>query len=331
MGQGVQNTGMGESTNCRWRWWGALRLALLLGVSACFPLQAAAHEILVVSSDTASGFRETSDALLGALQRQGLKTGDVVQLAAKDAAGLDLTAKQAPRVIITLGSEALRVVLQKDTASPVLAGLIPRAGLERLMRDTPRRGSGTLTALYLDQPLGRQLDALRLVLPSVRRVGVLLGPESSGLQGQIVSAARQRSLALSLGFNLAPGSLSSALRTALDDVDVLLAVADTQVYNSGTLGNILLTTYRSRIPVIAFSPAYVRAGALMSLHSTPAQVGAQLGQWARTVLQGGTLPAGGQYPADFAIAINDNVARSLGLDLDAEKLEAAVRQGERRP
>lgn len=329
-GEAVQNGGMGESINCRRRWRGAWRLVLALCGSSMCLLQAWAHDVVVVSSDAGAGYVETSNAWRAAVQRLGVTPADILYVNARDADGLNLAAKPVPRVVVTLGSEALRVVLQKDSAMPVLAGLIPRNGLERLLRETPRRGTGPLTALYLDQPLGRQLDALRQVFPNAKRVGVLLGPESSAQQSALTAAAQARGLALSTGTIDGSARLPVALRSALDDADVLFALADPQVYNSVTLANILLTAYRARIPVVAFSPAYVRAGALMSVHSTPEQVGNQLGQWTRTVLHGGAVAAGGQYPVDFSIAVNDNVARSLGLDLDVAKLETAVRQAERK-
>ena len=75
-----------------------------------------------------------------------------------------------------------------------------------------------------------------------------------------------------------------ALKQVLEDAEVLLALADAQIYNSNSLQNILLTSFRARVPLVAFSPAYVRAGALMAVHVTPTQLGAQAGVIARGVL-----------------------------------------------
>jgi ABC-type uncharacterized transport system substrate-binding protein len=107
-------------------------------------------------------------------------------------------------------------------------------------------------------------------------------------------------------------------------------MADPQVFNGNTLPNILLASYRARIPVMAFSPAYVKAGALLSLHSTPSQVGSQAGVVARSALQGAALPAP-QYPTDFTVSVNDYVARSLGLGLDATTLSERLHSLEKRP
>ncbi len=326
---GGQNAGMGESryragrAGCVVRRF-ACACLLLLQASAAF-----AHEVLIVASDTSAGYAETSEVLSAALQRAGVKPADVMQVGSS-AAALDLAIKATPKVVVALGSEALRQVLQREASAPIVAGLIPRAGVERILREVPRRGSAAVAALYLDQPLGRQVEAVRQALPQARRMGVLVGEESSGQQGAISAAARQRSLEVSFGNVSAAGGMSAAVRTALEDVDVLFGVADTQVFNSATLANILLTAYRARIPVVAFSPAYVRAGALMAVFSTPAQIGAQLGQITRSVLAGATAPPG-QYPGEFSVLVNEHVSRSLGLELDARRLEDGIRQSEHRP
>jgi ABC-type uncharacterized transport system substrate-binding protein len=127
--------------------------------------------------------------------------------------------------------------------------------------------------------------------------------------------------------------LIDALRAALPGVDVLLAVADSTVYNSSTAANILLTSYRTKTPVLAFSPAYVKAGALLSVHSTATQAGVQVAAMVGHFLQTGNMPAN-QYPTEFTITTNEYVARSLGLSLDARALSERLRlldRAERRP
>ena len=52
---------------------------------------------------------------------------------------------------------------------------------------------------------------------------------------------------------------------------------------------------------------------------------------ARSVLQGRGLPAQPQYPQDFNVSVNEQVARSLGLKLDASALNERLRLMERVP
>jgi ABC-type uncharacterized transport system substrate-binding protein len=145
-----------------------------------------------------------------------------------------------------------------------------------------------------------------------------------------MAAGQARGMTVVSGAVALNGSLFAGLKAALDDADVLLAVADPQVFNSGTVANILLATYRARIPVLAFSPAYVKAGALLSLHTAPDQIGVQTAGIVRGILLGGAVPAA-QYPLDFRVSVNVHVARSLGLTLDEVALSDRLHRLEKRP
>jgi ABC-type uncharacterized transport system substrate-binding protein len=93
----------------------------------------------------------------------------------------------------------------------------------------------------------------------------------------------------------------------------------------------LLTSFRAKVPLVAFSPAYVKAGALMALHVTPTQVGRQAASLFRGVVQGKGLPAQPVYSSEFSVAVNEHVARSLELTLDAQALGERLRLREAAP
>lgn len=291
---------------------------------------AQANGIVIVSSESSASYTETAGAVAAALERSGLSRSEISHSPATALNSSNTAGIAAPRLFITLGTEALRQVLVRDARVPVVAALIPRSGYERVLKDSALRSTSHVTALYLDQPFGRQLELARLVVPSLKRVGVLWGPTSQLQQGALGSALQSRGLQEVAGMVGGGESLFSGLKDALEGVDVLLAVADPMVYNSATVAHILLATYRARIPVLAFSPAYVKAGALMSLHTSPQQIGGQTAGMVRQVLQSGAVPSP-QYPVEFSVTVNEHVARSLELKADASTLTERLRKGEVRP
>lgn len=122
-----------------------------------------------------------------------------------------------------------------------------------------------------------------------------------------------------------PSRLAADLSLLLQNSDVLLVLPDAAIYRPDTIRNILLETYRQRVPMIGLSPHYVRAGALSAVYSTPEQIARQavrmLGIYAAT----GRMPKS-QYPDDFEVAVNTRVAHSLGLNIkNAEQLRASIR------
>lgn len=302
-------------------------LILLLGWLLSGTMSVAAG-VLVVSSERSAAYEEAAEALMAELERGGVGRTEVEFVTTSEwSQGNDRSSK----LIVTLGYEAAQALVTSDVRTPVLSALLPRSSYERILRVSSRKVSGQLSAIYLDQPLNRQVALIRLALPSVRRIGVLWGTES------LIHAPSLRSLAPSSGFQFVEANIVASeplfpgLKRVLDDSEVLLALADPTVYNSNTIQNVLLASFRARVPVLAFSPAYVRAGALLALYVTPTQVGQQVASVVRGVLQGKPLPSSPAYAQNFSVAVNEHVARSLGLALDAEGLASQLRQREGAP
>jgi ABC-type uncharacterized transport system substrate-binding protein len=302
-----------------------LSLWLCMTSGACVQ---AATTVVIVSSERSAAYVEAAEALVSELERGGLSRYDMLQLTASE---LSAAGPMTPKLFVALGTEAAKVLAKAAPAAPVLCTLLPRSSFEHALQLSGRKSSPQFSALYLDQPLSRQLELIRLALPAARRIGVVWGPESQ-LQAESMKALTQ-----SIGLELVEATVSpdqslfQSLKKALEEADVLLAVADPQVYNSSSIQNILLSSFRANVPMVAFSPAYVRAGALLSVHVTPTQIGLQAAAISRGVLQGKALPAAPLYSQDFNVAVNEHVARSLGLTLDAGALRERLRRREGTP
>ena len=304
-----------------------LRLLLLLCL-ACLAGQAAAAEpvVAIVASELGGSYTEAVEALTTELERGGIARKDIQVLKTLDLAG---GTGPAPKLFVTLGAEAARALARRSDAAPVLCALLPREAFEQVLRESGRRVSGDFAALYLDQPIARQLDLLRLALPQARKIGMLWGPDFQAWAAGVEAAVKGRGWQFT-GVRTEPGEpVYPSLKKVLEDADVLLAVPDRQLYNSTSIQNILLASFRARVPMVAFSPAYVRAGALLALYTTATQTGHQAGSMALGALRQRQPAIVSQYPQEFTVGVNDNVARSLGLALDGAALTEALRRQER--
>lgn len=282
-------------------------------MAAAWPFSAGAGEVAVVISEQAAVYRDVAEAIRSRMA--GMATVSVV-----DAAGLASLRRNELRFLVAVGSQAARSAMADIPEAPLLVTLLPKSAIDRL--DAERRrsdGSRPLSAVYLDQPIDRQLDFIRLAMPEARRIGVLLGPESGKQFPVLQAAALERRLRIVAQWVGEDRELASALQKILPDIDVMLALPDPAVFNAGTIQLILLGSYRQRLPLFGFSAAYVRAGAIASLHSTPEQVGAQAADMLLAALaRGGHLPPP-QYPRQYAIATNPHVARSLGIAIEGDE------------
>lgn len=290
----------------------------------------AAAEVAVVLSENSAPYQEVAEAVRSGL---GLNQGQGAQASVRvlPTESLESLRPQELSAIVAVGARATRAAAMSDLRAPVLGTLLPRNTFERIAEESGRMGDpGRFSAVFLDQPTARQLDLIRLALPGFSRIGLLLGPESETLLGAMRDGVAGRRLRIVAQTVYAEKQLFPALQRLQADADVLLALPDQVVFNSATIPNILLTTYRQRLPVVGFSAAYTRAGAVLALYSTPQQIGSQAADMLRSALAKGLLPPP-QYPREFAVSANPHVARSLGLVIDdASSLTQKLREAEAR-
>ena len=298
-------------------------LSLLSLLSATDMVRAAGESVVIVSSERGGAYQEVAEALMLELERGGVPRQEMLHLALPEYESMPTV---GPRLYVTLGTGAAAALARRETRVPVLCALLPSLAFERIGRETGRRPSARFSALFLAQPPERQLDLIRLALPRVRRVGVLWADESQPLLAPLEQAARARGLHI-VAEQVGVGEpVFGPLKRVLDDADVLLALPDPNLYNSNSIQNIMLASYRARVPMMAYSAGFSRAGALLALYSSPGQIGRQAARMARAVLQErGALPSP-QGPQEFTLSVNVHVARSLGLSLDEAELTERLRR-----
>lgn len=286
-----------------------LRVAVVIAMFAWLPglgvSAAQAMEVAVLLSEAEGRGQRFVEALDAAL------APGVHRLLPAGVAGGDADAALLERadLVLAVGHAAAERAL-RESARPVLAVLVALRDVDRLDRAHPERGLG---ALVLDQPLERHLRLVRAVLPDAKRVGVLLGPDSVTQLPSLNRAAA----ALQFQADVHEARQAADLVPALDHLlfagDALLPLPDGLVSGPAAARTILLTSYRHRRPVFAHSAAYVTAGALAAVFSTPEHVAVDVAD----LLAGATEPTGLvrriHSPRRFDVAVNRAVARALGL------------------
>jgi ABC-type uncharacterized transport system substrate-binding protein len=287
--------------------------------------------ILFVSSQTSTPYLQFIDKTRQELQAGDPLPANIISLSAGQltASAMDNT-DQSYDLIVALGQKAALAVSQWNTDTPVLYTLIPKTTYESLEK------SGKLacphkqcSAVYIDQPLKRLLHILAIAFGR-QHLGVLLGPSSVQQKDALLVQAHKAGFTLHTATARQQDDVLPALDSILQQSALLLSLADPVVYNRRTAKSILLTTYRHRVPVAAYSRAYADAGATLSIYSTPGQIAEQATDVIKTFFNSHKpgLPAP-QYPKHYSIRINKHVAESLGLDLEANpELQSIMKKAE---
>lgn len=291
----------------------ALWLALL-----CAP--AFALDVAVVVSQRDGVHKAFADAFMRAAAGLGHRVFDI----GSPAEGLDDVALAGADLVVASGEAAAELALAHQ-ARPTLVTMIARSRFEVLRNAHPQ---APLSAWLLDQPVERHLRLLRAVVPDRTRVGLLFGGNVNA-EAALQAAAPDFGLTLAIRQVRSDKALIASLEEVLSASEVLLALPDPLLSSPIAARAILLTSYRYQKPIIAFSRAYVTAGALAAVFITPEQVAGDLIDWLRTQDDARLSLPPPQSPASFEIAVNRQVARALGIKVpdDGELLRLTAGGG----
>ncbi len=307
----------------------ALILVVALSAAAIAPAWAAPETVAILLSGSGGGYSEVASGIRDELQGMGEVDTRSAVLGRPEA---DALLEGAPRLLIAVGIQATATALRNAPPKvPLLSVLVPSASFHALLASAdPPAGRRSISAVFLDQPPARMVELIRQALPHATRIGLVVGSESAKALEPLKAAASARGLRILAEPVRSDAELFPALQRTMAETDLFLALPDPQAVNPENAQNLLITSYRMRRPVVAYSAAYVRAGALVAVFSTPAQSGAQAGEIARAVLRGAALPAP-RYPDRFSVAVNRQVARAFGLTLpEDESLRELIVQQEQR-
>lgn len=297
-------------------------LFTIVGAFCCASAWALTIEVLL--SDDSPPYYEVANSFRSQLQQSLPHTEFVVKDSSQYTAG---THNSDTRLLLCIGVKATQDALESRTNLPILSVLVPKDSFDLLARNYPLRRS--FTAIYLDQPYARQLAMVRFALPGHTRVGVLLRTEDQQKLEAIEVAARQQKMQVISQLLNQQTSILPALQQVLAASDVLLVLPDTLLYNKNNIQSILFTSYRYRDPVMSYSQALVRAGAMLGLYSRPSQIGSHAAEVALQSLQTGTLPMP-LYPKYFTVGVNRRVVHSLRLPAHGGiELQEKLQQWER--
>ncbi|MET0065845.1 MAG: ABC transporter substrate binding protein [Candidatus Thiodiazotropha sp.] len=235
---------------------------------------------------------------------------DIVQISSYDS-----QSARNNQLVITLGIQAALFTQKHFPDTPTISALIPKhsKAIENSAQNNPSQ-----FYLFLDQPIERSLLLIKALSERFKNIGVLVLRQDFQDQTRISELAKTLQLNLHTGRVDSMETIGKSLSQILDDIDIFLALPESNIHNKTTVSYILLSTYRKRIPLIGFSSAYVKAGALAAVYSSPQDIADQVRDNVVDYLKRGSLPKFQQMDDYFSVLFNTDVARSLGFPTKSE-------------
>jgi putative ABC transport system substrate-binding protein len=317
----------------------------LVGGAAAWPLAGYAQQpervrhvgVLLPWPENDPTARAVVTAFAQALGRFGWVEGKNIQIDYRFAANDPALFKSYAAELVGLMPDAILA-----TTLPALAGLRERTRTVPIVFvlvvdpvgtgivQSPARPGGNITGFGgFDAPfMGKWLQLLKEIAPSVTRVAVIFNPDTTVaplftlFNGAIEAAAPSLGMTVTLAPVHDDAGIQEVITTqAREPGGGLVCLPDS--FNATHRDVIITAASRHDLPLIG-TPDFPRAGGLMSYMFDPFDVHAQAASYIDRILKGASpadLPV--QYPTKFSLIINLKTAKALGLTVSQSILQRA--------
>ena len=318
-------------------------ITLLGGAAAIWPITARAQQgeqmrrigVIVPASPDDTSFQTWIGVFLQALGQLGWSIGSNVRIdthwATANAAAIRRHAEElaalAPDVILTAGTSTTGPMLQAARTVPIVfATAVDPVGSGLIDSLARPGGNATGFLLYEYNLVGKLLELLKQIAPTVTRVAVLRDAATASGTGQFAAI---QAVAPSFNVDVVPVNM----RDAADLERTIGAFARSP--NGGVIVTgsglsilhrdlIITLAARHRLPAIYYEKFFVSAGGLISYGSDRIELYRLAAGYVDRILRGekpANLPV--QAPTKFELVINLKTAKALGLTVPPSLLGSA--------
>ncbi len=229
-----------------------------------------------------------------------------------------------PKVLVTVGSRSTRLAISLESGIPIIFTSVLNPVLSGFVSSYDNPG-GMVTGASLDIDLGMQIKRFSELVPSTKKLGILYSDKTRYIIDQARDIAVQQSVRI-IGYKVSSQKdVPIGVDSLTSSCDGILAIPDDLIYTPQSTKFILLESFRSKVPVMGFSPSFVRSGALFALIVEHKFVGIQAGLLVLKVLKG--TPVGQlavTTPEAPYLYLNKNTAEKLRIDIASEYYNVAM-------
>jgi putative tryptophan/tyrosine transport system substrate-binding protein len=275
----------------------------------------AAH-ILVVTSSNDAPYQEAITGFKAQFSSQGKIQFTELALAEAKSTPKKI-ASIKPDLIYTLGSEAAQWASLEAPRIPIVATMV--------LKDDIFNKSANITGISLGYSLKTQFEWLKKFFPQQKAVAILFNPAENAATVQTARAISQQE-----GFKLvaipvaSPKELPYALEQLSSNIEILFAIPDETVMSVNTAKEVLLASFRNKVPLVGLSDNWVKSGAFYAMSWDYKDIGQQCAGMAQKLLAGVAVKAlPPEHPRKITYTINAKIAEHMDMQIPDELLRNA--------
>ncbi len=219
------------------------------------------------------------------------------------------------KLVVLVGSSAFNYYAKSNAKSPYLTTLITKSAFEYIFKRANNK-KAFIGGVMIDQPTKKYTDLTNALIPSSKRIGLVIGPERIKNKQKLLENINTKTINYSFVEIAKNDNPVNKLRNAYESNQALIVFPDRKKFNRSLSRWILTLSYQYKIPLISYSKKYAEAGALASLYSTPDKIGKQTAEIMIPYLKNtNNKNQKLDSPKYFDIHVNQSVANALGIDV----------------
>ncbi len=225
-------------------------------------------------------------------------------------------------LVLGIATPAAQTLSNLSTDVPVLFTAVTDPVSAKLVR-TMDKPEGIATGTSDMSPISKQVELLQKVMPNVKKVGIMYTTNERNSEVQVEEAQKEFAKA---GIDVLTKGISSTndvqdtAKSLMSQTQVLFIPTDNMIVSAISL--ITELSKEMKVPVVGGSADIVEQGVLFTYGANYEALGRQTAKLAVRIIKGEDVSkVSAEYPKTLNVVANDDMAKTLGIDLTSIKDE----------
>lgn len=232
-------------------------------------------------------------------------------------------------LVLGIATPAAQTLSNLSTDVPVVFTAVTDPVSAKLV-DTMETPNGIATGTSDMSPISKQVELLQKVMPDVKKVGIMYTTNERNSEVQVEEAQKEFAKA---GINVITKGISSTndvqdtAKSLMSQTQVLFIPTDNMIVSAISLLTEL--SKEMKVPVVGGSADVVDQGVLFTYGANYEALGRQTAKLAVRIIKGEDVSkVASEYPKALNVVANDDMAKTLGIDLSSIENETTEASSE---
>ncbi|QGZ28232.1 ABC transporter permease [Streptococcus ruminicola] len=232
-------------------------------------------------------------------------------------------------LVLGIATPAAQTLSNLSTDVPVVFTAVTDPVSAKLV-DTMETPNGIATGTSDMSPISKQVELLQKVMPDVKKVGIMYTTNERNSEVQVEEAQKEFAKA---GINVITKGISSTndvqdtAKSLMSQTQVLFIPTDNMIVSAISLLTEL--SKEMKVPVVGGSADVVDQGVLFTYGANYEALGRQTAKLAVRIIKGEDVSkVAAEYPKTLNVVANDDMAKTLGIDLSSIENETTEASSE---